>query len=531
MGGEATKLGPFTGGLHNSSGTGEFIEDNELYDLVNMELDIDGSLVNRPEIKMLNVTGAVTTGMSYLGIYLPSDGRKYIVAFLPNAAGGSVVSLIDATTGAVTQSSSVLTSVCCIQYANKLWVVPGNDSPGNGGYFNAPTASTLTWTVVPTMPKGEAVVQYRERLWIACGIGAINNTSRFWFSAVGTPETAWNTGTDFIDCSPGNGQKLVSLAKLGQDIVLFKEHSTHKFTYTTDPRKAELNEIDAYIGVPAINCHVVYQNQTIYVMHDNSVYEMFQYTYTRISNPVNMIQESDLDLFLKDQYGLTLHRDRLFVRYFKNLYVYGLKVKKWARWDTTRKFSKVVVIPSATVGLDTAYAASASQAKPSEAYYFQDDRRTSDTGTPVAGVEQFKGTLTTKTYDFDIPHSYKAIFWWGVTVATTGKITASLVIPSASPNKTYQDIRTQYGTWTAAQTALVQWANNTPVTVNDIILPTLGKYARKFSKLLKKVRFRQVYFTLVFDIITNGGIADASLRVYDLTIFLAKKETVVKKTT
>jgi hypothetical protein len=39
-----------------------------------------------------------------------------------------------------------------------------------------------------------------------------------------------------------------------------------------------------------------------------------------------------------------------------------------------------------------------------------------------------------------------------------------------------------------------------------------------------------VYFTLSFDVVTNGGIADATLRVYDLTVFMKKKQGVVRET-
>jgi hypothetical protein len=524
----ATKLGPFTGGLHNASGSGEFIQNEELYELVNMEVDTDGSLVNRPQINVFTIAGVVTTGASLLGVYLPNDGRKFLVLY---SEANQSVHLVNAQTGvSAVNTGAGTTAVCCIQYSNRLWVIAKTGSTNNGGYFDAPTPSSLTWTVVPTMPKGEAVAQYRERIWIASGMSATSNTSRFYFSAVADPSVAWNVN-DYIDCAPGNGQKLVDLQRLGQDLVLFKEHSTYKFTYTTDPRKAELNPVDDTIGVPAINCTVVYKNNTVYVLHDNSIYELFQYTYTRISDLIYMDQVTDLDLFAKDQYGLTLHRDRLFVRYFKYLYVYNLDVNRWSSWESVRKFSKVVVIPSASVGLDTAYAMSASQAKPGECYQFQDIRATTSTGVVSAlGVENFQARITTKTYDFDLPQTFKVIFWWGIAVATSGNFTATLNIPNATANMTWGQARAQFGTYAVAINARRQWANNTPIVVSDTIQPTLGRYARKFIKLLKKVRFRQVYFTIIFDVITNGGIADASLRVYDLTIFIKKKQGVVKET-
>jgi hypothetical protein len=529
MPGEATKLGPFTGGLHNSSGSGEFIENEELYELVNLEVDTDGSLVNRPQINLFTMTGLNTSGASLLGTYLPPDGRKFIVV---SDNTNNSVHLVDATTGVSSSSSGAgVTSVCCIQYADKLWVVAKVGSTNPGGYFQAPTPSSLSWTAVPTMPKGESCTLYRERMWIAAGLSATTNTSRMYYCYPGDPSTWTGVDTGFADINAGNGQKLVDIVRMGTDIVCFKEHSTHKYTYTTDPRKFELNEIDSVIGVPAINCTVVYKNNTIYCLHDNAVYELFQYTYTRISDAIFMGQVTDLDLFSKDQYGLTIHRDRLFIRYFKYLYVYNLDVQKWSSWETTRKFSKVVVIPSANVGLDTAYCTSASQSKPTEAYLFRDVRQTTaiSTDNPV-GVEFFKGRLTTKTYDFDLGHLYKVIFWWGISVATSGTFTATLAVPSSAPNKTYAQAKAQYGTWGAAASAGQTWSSNVSILIPSTVMPTLGKYARKFIKLFKKVRFRQAYFTLEFDVVTNSGIADAALRIYDLTVLLKPKETVVKTT-
>lgn len=529
IGGVATKLGPFTGGLHNSSGSGEFIGDDEVYELVNMEVDADGSLVNRPQINNFTITagGLDVTSMSFIGTYQPTDGRKFIVANLPVPAK---VVLIDTSSGVINSvpSATGLISTACIQYANKLYVVPDAGSTVPGGFFDAPTPSTITWTAVASMPQGQAVAQYRERAWIACGLSATSNTSRFFFCNVADPST-WS-GTDFVDVVPGNGQKLVSLIRLGNDLILFKEHSTHRFTYTSDPRKAELTEIDSTIGCPGINCVVTYNNNTIYTIHDNSVYELFQFTYTRISALINMDQVTDLTMYAKDQYGLTSHRDRLFVRYYSKLYVYSLRVKRWSTWETTKTFSKVVVIPSASVGLDTAYAHSASSTNAGKGFSFQDNRRTLYSGAGDVTNEVFTARIKTRTYDFDVPENYKVQFWWGVSIATSGNFTATMTIPNANPNISWAQAQAQYGSWGAAIAAGVTWGGASNIMITSTVSPTLGAYARKFVKLPKKVRFRQVFYTLVCDVITNGGIADASLRIYDLTVHVKQKQAVVKGT-
>lgn len=753
----AVKLGPFFGGLHNTPGAGEQILDSELFQLTNLEVDYDGTLANRPEVRYFTTSGeSKTTQITLIGTYLPIDGRKMLVVHLPEI---NQVALVDASTGAfytATYSSS-LKSVACIQYANKMWVVATNDSPDVGGYFDAPTGSTFTWTQVPSMPRGEAITIYRERLWIAHGKGATSDTSRFYFSPVGpTTGVVWNTGTDFFDVVPGNGQKLVALLRIGNDLILLKEHSTHRFTYTVDPRKSEMVELDSTIGIPDITCYALYKTNVLYVLHDNGIYEMYQYTYNKISSNLNMIKQTDPSIYAKDQFGVSLFRERLFVRYYTRIYVYAVELKVWSEWVTDRKFSRVKFIPSDTTGEGVAYATTASSDNPNKMYTMIDDRRTLATGTTVvsgppqyintnntpegtgtscyfntptgaskddwlyvvivlskdttativtpadavwetilpmtsngtatrgvdiqiwrtrhvmsktqytftfnksiayqglitairggdtnvevsavqyqdantagtvkapatvvedksmvltffgidfttsvsrnftcydvpAGLGQsplgaaysyafagattyndatkpsqtvnvnlnwtplpdtasvaavnvyihpvrtldnpnnevFKGYLTTKTYDFEIPHTFKVMFWWGVNVATSGNFTAEIVIPQTSQGLTWRQAQTLYNTYQNAQINKISWGGSSDVDIQDTVAPSLGKYARKFIKLLKKVRFRTAYYKFTFDVVTNGGIADASLRVYNAYVYIKSKETISKKT-
>jgi WD40 repeat protein len=81
----------------------------------------------------------------------------------------------------------------------------------------------------------------------------------------------------------------------------------------------------------------------------------------------------------------------------------------------------------------------------------------------------------------------------------------------------------------AAQAGLQTWASNADVVITDTTLVSYGQYARKFYKLLKKMRFRQIYFKIEFDIVGNTITDDSSIRVYDLTAFVKQKETVVKE--
>src|ERR1700755_1968852 len=172
-------IGPWAGGLHNAAGTGEGIEDDELFELVNLEVDSDKSLANRPAINELAVTGIpnLNAGVRLIGTYLPDDGRKFLVASVL-----STVWLINADTGVAAISQNVLSS-CCVQYKNKLWIIPQTAS--NGGFFDAPTSTTLTWTAANHIPRGDAAVIYKERLFITGGATGTANNSRMNYSDVG----------------------------------------------------------------------------------------------------------------------------------------------------------------------------------------------------------------------------------------------------------------------------------------------------------------------------------------------------------
>ena len=514
------KVGPWAGGMRNSTGLGENIADNEAYDLTNLEVDLDGSLVNRPAIANLALfqpdgvtpqTG--TTGIRVLGRYLPNDGRILLVV-----AFAGKVRLVTASTGVLDSVSATLDAGAVIQYNNKMWVIPKPGSSGQGGYFDA-TNPGITWTAVAAIPQGESAVLYKERIFVGCGLSATSNTARVRFCAIGDP-LVWN-GSDNFDVSPGDGEKLVDLVTVSNDIIVLKEHSTWRFTYAKLPAQADLTNVDRRIGAPAPNCAVVYNSNTVYVMHDNAVYELVNNTYKRISAPVAMKQVLDPSLNSGDLYGLTLFRDRLFVRYYNNLYVYALRVQRWSRWITTRKFSKIIVIPTASLGLDTAYMHSASSDDPGKIYLFRDDRVTG-----VGSTEDFDCVVQTKVMNFDIPQGFKAISHGGLDVATSGNLTTTIRIPNSAENNTWNYEEAHF-VWDDPG----NWDDQDQTIYNTVVAPGAGEYNVKFIKSIqRKFRFRTVYFifTIGAEASTNG--ADSSVKIVDMVVFLREAQQVAKET-
>lgn len=523
MSGEPTLIGPFKGGLNNAAGIGEFIDDTELFSLVNLEVDVDGSLANRPAIKRINVSGGV--GDQYiLGIFRDVSGKNFILNINNVQANGSGdMAMYDPANGGKMSPIVNINALAAVQWRDKMWVISKSASSGGNWSYDG---TSWTWTVIPAIPQGETATIYRNRLLVGAGIGSLTNTSRLWISN-DNDGTKWDwTANPWVEIDPGNGEKLTALIGMANDVLIFKEHSTYRFGWSTDPAQFEQSKISGTIGCPNASCVTTYDNNNVYLMHGDAVYELYNYSFTKISEKLRLKQTLDATLRASELFGLTIFRDRLFVRYYAYIYVYNIKTQAWCQWITTRKFSKLTVLPSASVGLDVAYAHPADTGGQVSIYYFQDDR-ISGVGVSGSTGEQFNCSIVTKTYDFEAPYKFKKQFYYTAIIATSGSTTFTATIPNSKDQVTWDYAKANYK-WQDGTAIPILWGDAGDTVITDVVQPTLGKYFRKIIKLEQSCRFRQVFYTIDTVAVTNLT-ADASVRIYQLTAFLQKKETIVKK--
>lgn len=317
--GQPLRLGPFLGGLNTGSDP-TAIADAELATSQNMELDIDGSLISRPPFKEMAGPGGITerficlcdavfSGVHYL-IVSNSNGVYYY-------SGGSW--------GTIT---TTIQSYCAVQYADKVYIVakPGSANPG-GKWDGA------TFTAVAAIPKGQACVIHKERLFIVPGIAATSNASRLSFSDPGNFDS-W-PGTNFLDVSQGDGTNLLDLTVYQDNLLLFKNHSSYVLAYDIRPTDAVLRKISSTIGVPGQYCVANYENQ-IYVFHNGWVYEIINYDFNRLNTKVPFIRDPTAPTsFAAESTFVGLLNDRLIIRYLRKIYVFGLRTRTWSEWTST----------------------------------------------------------------------------------------------------------------------------------------------------------------------------------------------------
>lgn len=332
MGGEALRLGPFAGGLNTTSDPST-IADTELAECLNFEQDLDGSLKSRPPFKEIFGHQNFTDRILFLCEAIFATDHYLICS---NSTG--VYYFLN---GSFTLITNTFEAGAAVQYADKVYLVPKPGS-GNGGKWD-PVAG---FTAVASIPKGQAAAVHKERLYVCPGIKSTADTSRLKFSDPSNLDS-WPAG-NFIEIRQGDGTKLVDLTIYQDNILLFKEQSTSILSYDANPADAFLRPVSNTIGVNRQFNVVNYENQ-VYIFSGGWIYEITNLDFLRLNVKVPFIRDDTAPAAFSDEFiFLSLLEDRLICRYYRKIYVYGLRNRTWSEWksdkDTLHYFGPISTV-------------------------------------------------------------------------------------------------------------------------------------------------------------------------------------------
>lgn len=470
-------FGPFTGGLNEveASEASEF-QDNELYQCINLELVSDGTLRGRPPIEVgLWDVGVWGTNMHMIGCGL-FDGVPYIF--------GCSVGGIYVTTGegvAWTKIANSVESRCALQYRDRMYIIPTEDTFNPGGFYDP---ATSTWTTDTNIPAGDAAIFHKSRLFVVAGWSSSTNTSRMTFSEPITSTTITWDAADFVDVSPGDGQKLVDIIVYNDHLMLFKEDSTYVFAYDIFPADAVLRIVNENIGARGWKCVVQYES-AVYVYHNAHVYEMVNYQWERIDDKIDIAKGVMSTSALVDPFQsefICLFGDRLILRFHFTWFSYSLLTRTWSKWESY--LTPVNYVGPLQIVHDPErnfkyYFAGTVHPNKAEIIYFRDRYTTDATDqewdSNTLETKPIKYVVETKNYGFDSPGEYKKLKYWIAEVNTSEDVTPTIEGLAGAKN-----VR-------AATTVSVEkTVTLTPISGQD-------KYALKFKG---GFRFKEIYFYL-----------------------------------
>lgn len=506
MPGDPIRLGPFVGGINQLSDP-TALQDNELVDCINMDLDLDGSYIGRPPFYDIGEP-ATGTGLRLLGYYLTAAHTRLIAC---NTAG---IWIYEANVWSLVAGTSTVVASAMVQYNDLAYIVASPLSAGNGGTID----DAGTYTAQAAIKKGGAAVVHKERLFIVPGPDKTGVDSTLLYGSA--PADFLNYPIS-VYINKGDGQKLIDICVYNDNLLLFKEDSTYVLAYDDDPSAAITRKINSSIGVADKNCVVAYENQ-LYVLHRNNVYEITNYDFAKINSKVPFELDTTKPAPWLFSSFVTLLGDRLVVRYYARIYVFGLKTKVWTRWDVgTRYIGPAVAIPIRTEAQAIPEFVLASNVSTSnDVYSFRDV-------IDSIHSENITCYIKTKNYDYGVPHRYKRLYWWGADISAISEIFGIIQPIVVGFSVTWDALEDGFPviTWDTLET----W--DQPLTQPTIVQSDIPAQTslRKFAKFKKSLRFRQINYQVQFSY--DGTDVSGPVRFFALTSIIGTRQHVSKALT
>lgn len=506
------KIGPFAGGLNSYSGPTS-IGDNECSDVLNFDIDLDGSLYSRAPIgfKVLEADMPPGVGALYiLGWFIDPTGDRYMIT-----ANSDSTHAYNEETGVWTTITATFAATCAVQYANKMYLVahPDETDPGGswtpGGGFVADT----------DIPKGTSACIYKERMFIG---GSKTNPNRIYFSNAADFGT-WQTSVNFFDARSGDGQNVVAVKTFQDSVIIFKNDSTYVYSYDSAPSRGQVRIVSGAVGLTNKYCVVEYEN-TLYIHYKENLYQLANWNFTIVNLKVPFEYTIQFNILIYGPYNfptLSILSDRLVVHHYDAIYVFNLRMGVWTKWNSNelRNFNYFVEVPRKTLDEPERYYGGCRA--PSGINHIVYEWR------PIHGTtitEDMSCYVVTKTYDFNVAYTFKRLFWWGVDLLSKKDLTYTVHPVAYSPGVTHAQLSAyKHSEITGNHLRPL----NLSIDVSGSTVINNGPGNRLFVKLLKSLRFRQVYFTVSGT--TDGTVLTGPMRIYSIVAMVDNKQLVTKE--
>lgn len=481
-------IGPFSGGLNNFDDPTS-VKDSEVVDVRNFDVGLDGSLVSRPPIvpgKFELVPDPNRYRFNIIGMFTSTTGTQYMIY----SSQTTITYIMNMQNGNLTTITG-LAATDMVQFDDKAWLLSGKGDQ-TGGWWNPSSG----FTAVASMPKGLSIVTYKSRLFISNGI---SYPTRMYYSKVLGQSGFWDNPS-YLEVNAGDGQRIVKLVSHYDSILVFRTNSIWEYQYTSDPNSATSYVMSPGVGLTNRFCLDVHESY-IYFLFNGGLYELANNKANRINEKVvfktdgamqaawSAATNKDVDTPVT----VATFNNRILVFYYENIYVFHLRTRTWTTWRTSRDSSIRQLF--ARPRDDMEHIGYLVAANPWNKYFniweVLDETRTED----------MVCSITTKTYSFESPGTFKVLFWWGIDALFNGKV-RGYVNPVVFPESDDPDIETE---------------------VNS----TGSKVERKFVKAVKKLRFRQISFRV--EIETDGSPSRAPARLFSIAAYMMNKQTVPKQ--
>lgn len=504
---EPLVIGPFAGGL-NTYDDPTAVKDTELVECLNWDPGLEGSLRSRPPFQNLNkpLTLGASGNMKFLGFYYLSGGTYRLIA----SDGLSSTWAYDGTNWALVTSTFAASAMA--QFDNKAWLSSPVGEADPGGYWTPGGG----FVADADMPHGDTIVAFKSRLWMSPGKGNTNSTRVYYSKVLGQPNFWQAAG--FVDVGQGDGQDIILLTTYYNTLVAFRSQSIFSFSFNSDPAQGSVALLVPGVGLTSKDCLISYENY-LYFMYDEKAYVFINNGAQQINLKVPFTASNQANISIP--FSVSLFNNRAIFHYYDTMYVYSLRTKTWTRWKSPQHGAIGQIMSPQGLLTDQAYVNSSAAValgggRTAKLLYITDAFSNA--------TETYTCEVQTKNYNYQLSSNFKRLFWWGVDAVFRTRIRGWAVPVVYRTQVTWGQLRTSGVTWGTllGGTWGAPFVGDVSVT-SDYDLAGTGP-TRKFVKMFKSLRFRQIYFKLVFD--TDGSLGSAPVNLFTITAYVGTKQTV-----
>ena len=527
-------LNDFSGGLNNFWDE-SVIADNELPFLQNLAFTPKGALTSRPPIWPHNSDALPETNVHFdmLGFYISEAGARFGLYTSPTK---TYIFDLDATWTEIWDHRAS----DFVQYQSYVIM---SRTDGAGAYWGPSGAQVwdgsawvtgLPTETLATLPAAAGLELHQERLFAFGPRGTATQSVMYWSNITGeidgSPEKDWRhweTASSFSSVNSGDGQWITGLVAGYNDLTVFRNDSTYRYTFSALPEEGTMAKIQDGIGAENQKCIVRYENAII-VLSGEQVYSYYNGVFQSLNDQKVRFESTADPTSLDVPYALSILGARLIVFYSGSIYVLQMKTGTWSTWVTATGFVYCRVVPSPADIIDKSiegYAITNNASGGDQNLY-----RVCDHIHDGDGAEDMVCSIRTKIYDFNTPNEWKRLYWWASEIMAVGNVTAK-VFP-VSLETTTQSTWDWLGTFTWDELlAAIEfgWDNPAPYPFNVTSTRTFtwNKPERLNLKLDHALRFRRVYFEIYIN--TDGTASTAPAQIFSLTPKIGAKAAISER--
>jgi hypothetical protein len=377
------------------------------------------------------------------------------------------------------------------------------------------------------MPAGRGIELFQERLFLFGPLNSPTQSVMYWSNIAGEVELSpeqdwryWDTNNNFTAVNSGDGQWITGLVTGYNEITIFRNASTFRFTFYDTVTEGTVAKVQDGIGAENQFCIARYENALI-VLSGEQLYTYYNGVFQSLNDLKVRFEEQPNSENLKVRYAVSVLGSRIIVFYGGSIYVAQMKTGTWSTWETSREMAYCIVMPSPANNIDKAVEAWAISASADDTKWklwrVCDHRHEGD------GAEEMICEFRTKIYDFNTPNEYKRLYWWAADVMGNGEITARVYPVSLGTSTQTSWDNLERFTWDELEDAVAGWDNPapSPLNVQTVASFTYPMPERINLKLDHSLRFRRVYFELSMD--CDGTAATAPTQIFSITPMIGVK--------